>query len=143
VLDAPGFSRANLQGALLTATRFQGGDFQHANLRGAGLAWVDWEGANLFGADLSGASFQLGSSRSGLVLNAPAGWGTRTGFYTDEYKEQGFKAPEEIRKANLRRADLRTARILETDFYLVDLRDALYLPEQEQHLRACGAILGN
>ena len=40
------------------------------------------------------------------------------------YKEQGFKAPEEIRKADLRRADLRGARILETDFYLVDLRGA-------------------
>lgn len=50
------------------------------------------------------------------------------------YKEQGFKAPEEIRKADLRRADLRGARILETDFYLVDLRGALYTTEQAEHL---------
>lgn len=135
------FSRADLQGALLSSTRFHRANFQNAILRDAGLAWIDWEGANLFGADLSGASFHLGSSRSGLVLNAPASWGTRTGFYTDEEREQGFQAPEAIRKANLRGADLRTAKILQTDFYLVDLRGALYTPEQEKHLRGCGAIL--
>lgn len=139
----PDFSNADLDGALLSGTRFPGANFRQTRLRNAGLAWIDWEGANLFDADLTGASFHLGSSRSGLVLNAPAGWGTRTGFYTDEYKEQGFKAPEEIRKANLRRADLRKAKILETDFYLVDLRGALYTPDQEKHLRGCGAILGS
>jgi uncharacterized protein YjbI with pentapeptide repeats len=142
-VPAPDFSSADLDEALLTGTRFPGGNFQQARLRSAGLAWIDWEGANLFGADLTGASFHLGSSRSGLVFNAPAGWGTRTRFYTDEYKEQGFKAPEEIRKANLRRADLRKAKIFETDFYLVDLREALYTPDQEKHLRGCGAILGS
>jgi uncharacterized protein YjbI with pentapeptide repeats len=142
-IEAPDFSRADLEGALLSATKFPAAIFQSANLRNAGLAWIEWEGANLFGADLAGASFHLGSSRSGLVFNAPAGWGTRTGFYSDEYKEQGFKAPEEIRKANLRGADLRKANVFETDFYLVDLRDALYTPDQEKHLRGCGAILGS
>ena len=64
-----------------------------------------------------------------------------TGFYTDEFTEQDFKAPEEIRKANLRGADLRGANIEGVDFYLVDLRAALYDEEQAAHLRACGAIL--
>lgn len=44
-------------------------------------------------------------------------------------------------KANLRGADLRGANIAGVDFYLVDLRDALYDARQEQHLRGCGAIL--
>lgn len=64
-----------------------------------------------------------------------------TGFYTDDYEEQNFKAPEEIRKANLRGADLRGALVADTDFYLVDLRDAKYDAEQERHFRRCGAIL--
>jgi hypothetical protein len=67
--------------------------------------------------------------------------GTRTGFYTDDYEEQGFKAPEEIRKANLRGADLRGAWVLHADFYLVDLRDARYTPEQAKLFRRCSAIL--
>ena len=50
-------------------------------------------------------------------------------------------APEEIRKANLRGADLRGALVMKTDFYLVDLRDAKYDAEQELHFRRCGAIL--
>jgi len=137
------FSAAELTGALLSGTRFPRANFRGAILRNAGLAWIDWEGANLFDADLSGASFHLGSSRSGLVFNAPAGWGTRTGFYSDEMRDQSFKAPEEIRKANLKGADLRKAVIFQTDFYLVDLRGALYTPDQEKHLRGCGAILGS
>ncbi|MFN0053079.1 MAG: pentapeptide repeat-containing protein [Planctomycetales bacterium] len=46
-----------------------------------------------------------------------------------------------IRKANLRGADLRGAHIDGVDFYLVDLRDALYDSEQAQQFRRCGAIL--
>jgi uncharacterized protein YjbI with pentapeptide repeats len=137
------FSAAELTGALLSGTRFPRANFQGAILRNTGLAWIDWEGASLFDADLTGASFHLGSSRSGLVFNAPAGWGTRTGFYSDEMKDQSFKAPEEVRKANLKGADLRKAVIFQTDFYLVDLRGALYTPDQEKHLRGCGAILGS
>ena len=69
------------------------------------------------------------------------GWGLRTVSQMEETREQGFKAPEEIRKADLRRADLRGARIFDTDFYLVDLRGAQYTADQELHLRSCGAIL--
>src|SRR5206468_12339768 len=105
------------------------------------LAEVDWEIANLRNADLRGATFHMGSARDGLVGSTIPMHGSRTGFYTDEFIEQDFKAPEEIRKANLRGADLRGADITEVDFYLVDLRDALYDREQERHLRRCGAIL--
>ena len=69
------------------------------------------------------------------------GFGSRTGFYTDDYNEQDFKAPEEIRKANLRGSDLRGAKVEGVDFYLVDLREAQYDSHQEQHFRGCGAIL--
>ncbi|MDH3592807.1 MAG: hypothetical protein OER88_13055, partial [Planctomycetota bacterium] len=67
--------------------------------------------------------------------------GTRTGFYTDEYEERHFKSPEQIRVASLRAADLRGAKVADTDFYLVDLRDAKYDAAQEEHFRKCRAIL--
>jgi uncharacterized protein YjbI with pentapeptide repeats len=135
------FRGANLEGALLTGSSMPRADFRNARLCQAGLADVDWEGADLRGSDLTNASFHLGSSRSGLVGSPIASEGTRTGFYTDDYTEQDFKPPEEIRKANLCGADLRGAKIEAVDFYLVDLRNALYDSDQEQHFRRCGAIL--
>jgi uncharacterized protein YjbI with pentapeptide repeats len=135
------FAGANLSHALLTASRMPGANFQGARLRGAGLAEVEWERADLRDADLREAAFHLGSSRSGLVGSPIACEGSRTGFYTDDYNEQDFKSPEEIRKANLVGADLRGAIIKGVDFYLVDLRDARVDPEHVPHLRQCGAIL--
>jgi uncharacterized protein YjbI with pentapeptide repeats len=143
-MELPGadFNLANLAGALLTGSSMPRADFTNAKLTGAGLAEVDWEGASLRGADLRGATFHLGTSRSGLVFSPIASEGSRTGFYTDDYNEQDFKAPEDIRKANLCGADLRGARVEDVDFYLVDLRDARYDPEQAEHFRRCRAILG-
>jgi uncharacterized protein YjbI with pentapeptide repeats len=135
------FAGANLESALLTASTLPGANFEGARLVDAGLADIDWEGACLRGADLRRASFHLGSSRSGRVESPTACEGSRTGYYTDDFSEQDFKAPEEIRKANLCYADLRDARIDGVDFYLVDLRHAQYDTEQEKHLRRCGAIL--
>jgi uncharacterized protein YjbI with pentapeptide repeats/energy-coupling factor transporter ATP-binding protein EcfA2 len=135
------FADAELGKALLTGSHMPGADFRGARLRSAGLAEIDWEGADLRGADLREAAFHLGSSRSGLVGSPIASEGSRTGFYTDDWSEQDFKSPEEIRKANLCGADLRGARIDEVDFYLVDLRGALLDPEQVPHIRRCGAIL--
>lgn len=140
-LPEASFEGANLTGALLTGSVMPRADFRGAVLRGAGLADVDWERADLRRADLRGSSFYLGSTRSGLVGSPLACEGSRTGFYTDDYDEQPFKAPEEIRKANLRGADLRGARIDGVDFYLVDLREAHYTAEQAEHFRRCGAIL--
>ncbi len=141
ILPGADFAQANLSGALLTGAAMPDADFRGANLQGAGLADVDWERAHLRGADLSGATFHMGSSRSGLVGSPIACEGSRTGFYTDEYDEQGYKAPEDIRKANLCGADLRGAKLDGVDFYLVDLRGAVYDPEQAEHLRRSGAIL--
>jgi uncharacterized protein YjbI with pentapeptide repeats/energy-coupling factor transporter ATP-binding protein EcfA2 len=142
-LDLPGacFEHAQMEGALLTGCHLPGASFEHACLRGAGLGDVDWEGASLRGADLRGATFHMGSTRSGLVGSPIACEGSRTGFYTDDYEEQSYKAPEEIRKANLCHADLRGARLDGVDFYLVDLRGARYDREHEDHFRRCGAIL--
>jgi uncharacterized protein YjbI with pentapeptide repeats len=134
------FEGANLSGALMTATVMPRAIFRNACLRDAGLADIEWEGADLRDADLTGSSFHLGSSRSGLVGSPIACEGSRTGFYTDDYEEQRFKAPEEIRKANLCGADLRGACITDVDFYLVDLRGALLDPEQEAHVQRCKAI---
>jgi uncharacterized protein YjbI with pentapeptide repeats len=135
------FAEADLSHALLTSSCMPGADFRNADLHAAGLAEVDWERADLRNADLREAAFHLGSSRSGLVGSTVPCEGSRTGFYTDEYNEQDFKSPEEIRKASLRGADLRGALIDGVDFYLVDLRGARLDPDQVLHLRRCGAIL--
>jgi uncharacterized protein YjbI with pentapeptide repeats len=135
------FSEAHLQGALLTGSRMPRADFAGADLEGARLADIDWEGADLRKADMRNCVFHLGSSRSGLVNSPIAGEGSRTGFYSDEFDQQIYRPPEEIRKANLCGADLREANLGTTDFYLVDLRGAKYNPNQFEHLRRCGAIL--
>ena len=140
-LPGADFTESRLRGALLTGSRMRGACFTRADLQGAGLAEVDWEEANLYGADLRNCTFHLGTSRSGLVGSPIASEGSRTGFYGDEFDQQTYRRPEEIRKANLCRADLRNARLDGTDFYLVDLRGARYTPEQFEHLRRCGAIL--
>jgi uncharacterized protein YjbI with pentapeptide repeats len=142
-LDGLNFDHARLEGALLTGSSMAGGNLAGACLRGAGLGDIDWPGVCLRGADLRQATFHMGSSRSGLVDSTIASEGSRTGFYTDEYNEQDFKSPEEIRKANLCRADLRGASIDGVDFYLVDLRGARYDARQEAQFRQCGAILEN
>src|SRR5262249_62339791 len=135
------FDGGDLAGGLLTDSTAGGASFRWARLVNAGLAGVEWEGAALRGADFSGASFHLGSTRSGLVGSTIACEGSRTGFYTDDSEEQHFKAPEEIRKANLCRADLRGANVVACDWYLVDLRGAVYDDAQADHFRRCRAIL--
>jgi len=140
-LPSARFRRADFTGADLTGSVMPRADFRRAVLRETGLADVEWEGADLRGADFTGASFHLGSSRSGLVGSVVPCEGSRTGFYTDDLDEQSYRPPEEVRKADLRGADLRGAKVAGVDFYLVDLRGALYTSDQEEHLRACGAIL--
>lgn len=140
-LPAADFEDAGLEDALLTGSRMPEANFLGANLRNTGLAEVDWPGACLRDADLRGASFHLGSSRSGLVQSTIASEGTRTGFYTDDFDDRDVRPPEEIRKANLRDADLRGAEIDGVDFYLVDLRGAFVDFDQLEHLKQCGAIL--
>ncbi|MBL8849102.1 MAG: pentapeptide repeat-containing protein [Planctomycetaceae bacterium] len=135
------FSQAVLTGAKCTGSILHRTSFRGAILLGAELGEIHWEEADLRDADLRDATFHLGSSRSGLVGSPIASEGSRTGFYTDESTEQYFQAPEDIRKANLRGADLRGARIDGVDFYLVDLRGAQLDPHQLQQLRGTGAIL--
>jgi len=135
------FRDAIFSGCDFARSTLRGADFRGAAFPSTGLADVRWEGADLRGADLTRASFHTGSSRSGLVGSTIASEGTRTGFYTDDYDDRSYKPPEEIRKATLCRADLRGAKVEETDFYLVDLRGARYSPGQARHFRQCGAIL--
>ena len=135
------FAWADLTEANFTAARMPGANFSHANLRGAKLADVNWEGADLSHANLSGCTFHFGSTRCGHVGSPIACEGSRLGFYTDEYDQQVFRPPEEIRTANLCGVNLTGADITETDFYLVDLRRAKYTLEQFEHFRRCRAIL--
>jgi uncharacterized protein YjbI with pentapeptide repeats len=135
------FLNANFSWANLTGSRMRLGNFENATFNGAKLAEIDWEGANLRNADLRGVDFHMGSARCGLLDSDIACEGSRTGYYTDESLDNDFRPPEEYRKANLRGADLRGAKIHSTDFYLVDLRDALLDPDQLEHLRSCRAIL--
>jgi uncharacterized protein YjbI with pentapeptide repeats len=134
------FEQARLQSAVLTGSVMPGATFHRAFLQHARLAEIDWERADLREANLTKVTFHLGSSRSGLVFGEPSE-GTRKGFYTDDFNDQSYRSPEEIRVANLRGADLRGAILRDTDFYLVDLREAHYTPEQEVYFRRCGAIL--
>jgi uncharacterized protein YjbI with pentapeptide repeats len=142
-MNLPGarFEKANLRNALLTGSTMHSANFRGSCLQNAGLADIEWENADLRGADLRGASFHMGSTRSGLVGSTIPCEGSRTGFYTDDFEEQTYKAPEEIRKANLCGADLRGTILDDVDFYLVDLRGALYDEKDEEHLRRSGAIL--
>lgn len=140
-LDGVNFESAVLDGSDLTGGSFERANFTGASLQNTGLADVNFEGACLRGADLRDATFHMGSSRSGLLFTPIASEGTRTGFYTDEFTEQHFQAPENVRKANLRFVDLREALVEDVDFYLVDLRGALYDERQEAHFRRCRAIL--
>src|SRR3712207_4974401 len=100
-MRGPDFSRADLTGSLLTGSRLTDAKFQAAVLVETGLAETDWPDADLRDADLTDASFHLGSSRGGLVGSTVPCEGSRTGFYTDDYCEQDYKSPEEIRKACL------------------------------------------
>jgi uncharacterized protein YjbI with pentapeptide repeats len=140
-LPGANFEQAQLQRAFLTGSKLPDARFCGADLSSAHLADIEWERADLRDADLRGSTFHMGSSRSGLVGSPIASEGSRTGFYTDEFHEQEFKAPEEIRKANLCGADLRGAKIDGVDFYLVDLRAARYTTEQAEQFRRSGAIL--
>lgn len=132
---------AKLNYAQLTGSRFPAVNLRDASLKFAQLAEIEWPNADLRDADMYGASFHMGSSRSGLVGSPIACEGSKTGFYTDEREEMHFRRPEEIRKANLRGADLRRANIANVDFYLVDLRDARLDPNQIVQVRRSGAIL--
>lgn len=136
------FRSACLFGAHLTGAQLPNGQMEAADLRATGLADINLEGADLRGVLFDGATFHMGSSRSGLVGSPLASEGTRTGFYTDEYEEQHYRDPEEVRKANLCGADLRGAKVRTVDFYLVDLRGAIYDEVQRAHFARCGAILG-
>jgi uncharacterized protein YjbI with pentapeptide repeats len=140
-LPAADFHRAWLHSTWLTGSVMPSADFREASLRDAGLADIHWEDADLRGADLRGCTFHMGSTRSGLVGSPYPGHGSKTGFYTDDYYDQGYKRPEEIRKANLRGADLRGAKLDGVDFYLVDLRDAKFDDSAAEHLQRSGAIL--
>ncbi|MDX2199270.1 MAG: pentapeptide repeat-containing protein [Phycisphaerae bacterium] len=132
---------AKLDSADLTAAFLPGANLQGASLREALLADINLERADLRGADLSFAVFHMGSSRSGLVDSPIACEGSKTGFYDQPTFDEQRIDPERVRKANLRGADLRGAKIDGLDFYLVDLRDALYDADLEPILRRCGAIL--
>jgi len=92
-------------------------DASHAVLRLANLAAVDLEEARLTQADLRGADL----SRARFVRADLAG--------------------ADLRGAQVRGANLRGAAIANADFYLVDLRDARYTPDQYEHFLRCGAIL--
>jgi uncharacterized protein YjbI with pentapeptide repeats len=135
------FRQADLRRAHLTGSVLPAVDLYGADLSGAGLGEIEWEGADLRGANLKGATFHMGSSRSGLVGSPIACEGSKTGFYTDDLEDLTFKRPEEVRKANLRGADMRGVKADGVDFYLVDLRDAKLDSALREQAGQTGAIL--
>ena len=135
------FSRATMNASIWTESRLQECNFLDAQISNARMAEIEWEHCDLRGADLRGCTFHMGSTRSGIVNSPYPSHGTRTGFYTDDYLDQHFQAPETIRKASLYGCDIRGANIHGVDFYLVDLREAKFDPDQREQLIATGAIL--
>lgn len=141
-LEEPDFAGAYLYKANLIASRMRSPNFRSARLSDAGLANVDWEGADLRDANLGEARFGLGSTRCGVLpTGLPPLEGSRTGFYVDGAVDLVWRDPALVRRANLRFADLRGAIVKYADFYLVDLRDAVYDDAQREHFHRCGAIL--
>lgn len=143
VLQEPDFQGANLNGARLTGSVFPGANLRGASLQNAELAEVSWENADLRDADLRGASFHAGTTRDGIRIGGkPARW-EHPPIYPDDESAQDYLPPEAMRKANLCGADLRGANLVYVDFYLVDLRGAVYDDDQAEFFRAAGAILEN
>jgi len=142
VLPGAAMDGADLRCADLTGAVLSRASLDNARLRQVCAADVDLSGASLRDADLTGMTFHMGSSRSGLLSSPIASEGSRTGFYADDLLREQYVEPEEFREANLTGVDLRGAVIDFVDFYLVDLRGALYDDGQAEQLRRTGAILG-
>ena len=81
--------------------------------------------------------------RSDLMDSLIVYEGSRTGFYTDNYDEQDIKPVDEIRKGDLRCADLRGANNKGVDFYLVNLRGVRYIYDQARQFHHCRATVAN
>ena len=141
ILDSIKLEGVSLAGALLTGTVLRNCKLRRATLAHAKMADIDWEDCDLRDANFFNCHFLMGSTRAGTVDSPFPSHGTRTGYYTDDYDDHYFKSPEEIRKANLCRCNLLGAKVFEADFYLVDLRGAIYDEEQRLHFDKCGAIL--
>ena len=130
--------------AILTGTKFRNCDMRNCFLNNAKMADIDWEDCDLRGANFLNCQFQMGSTRAGTGVDSPyPSHGTRTGYYTDDYDDHYFKSPEERRKANLCGCNLTGAKVNDADFYLVDLRGAIYDDTQKEHFQKCGAILSD
>ena len=135
------FRMSKLRNSLLTGTVFRNCDLRNTNLRNAKMANIDWEDCDIRDANLIGCHFHMGSTRCGTLDSPFPSHGTRTGYYTDDFDEHYFRPPEERRVANLRGCNLLGAKVFKTDFYLVDLRDAIYDKAQKEHFKRCDAIL--
>lgn len=140
-LDLVTMKATLFNGAILTGTKFRNCTMTDCILTNAKMADIDWEDCDLSGANFFNCQFLMGSTRAGTVDSPYPSHGTRTGFYTDDYDDHYFKTPEETRKANLCGCNLTGAKVLEADFYLVDLRGAIYDEQQKAHFQKCGAIL--
>jgi hypothetical protein len=76
-----------------------------------------------------------------FVMSPYPSHGTRTGFYTDDLEELSFKSPEEVRRGAMIRSDLRGAKLMGVDFYLIDLRETQLTPDQRRQVVATGGIV--
>jgi len=134
---------SDFRSAILSGTKLRDCQLLGAKFADAKLADIDWENCDLRDASFDGCHFHMGSTRCGLVDSPYPSHGTRTGYYTDEFDEQYFRRPEEMRKANMSGCDLRGAQVEHADFYLVDLRGARFENHQRDHFQKCRAILDN
>lgn len=130
------FTRANLEHAQLGDATACGADFASANLQRVFLSRVNASDANFVGANLS-------SARGGKVILESANLSsadlTEARLLGSNLKSSNLKQAI-LRHACLASSDFHNANT-DVDFYLVDLRDALYDLKQRAHFQKCGAIL--
>ncbi len=130
-----------LEGVDLTGTSLREARLGGAKLRGCRAHGLVLDGADLRLTAWSRVSFHVGSTRSGLLVGAPALEGSMTGLYAAEAAVDERLAPDDACAASLRGCDLRWARFEGTSLFKVDLRGARLDPPLREQARRDGALL--
>ncbi len=151
LLSRCALSALDLSGVIADSARLVGCELSGTRLAGASLVEVAlvqcraheavFDDADLRGAVFEGVRFQAGSSRSGLLVGKPALEGSMTGFYVEGTTDDAWAAPESLRQASFRGADLRGATFAATNLFRVDLRGARLERDLREQAREQGALL--
>jgi len=159
-LEACRLEAEDLWGFAPPELRAEGAMFHRCDLSGLSVAGASLAGAtfdrcfladvSLVDADLRESTFRKvefqgrPGSRSGhteISSRSHPMYGSQTGFYADDSEMAVGGDPELVRTADLRGADLRGARLGETDLHRVDLRGAKLDSSLRSMARKMGAFV--